>query len=256
MGRNYTTILRGEVGSGAHGVAIPGTDDRDEMGVVIESYKDAVTLGMPFEHFIFRTAEERTGKNDAPSQPGDLDLTLYSLKKYLRLVLSGNPSVLLPLFLPRDLLTVCTPEGEELRALSDKIVSKKAIWAFYHYLRAQKGKLMGERGTRIHRPKLVEKHGYDTKFAMHALRLGLQGIELAHTWKLTLPMEPYQQLFLLDVRRGQISLDEVVDHITYLENVLLELTKTSKLPDGPDREAVESWMRDVYWLAWKAECGS
>jgi hypothetical protein len=151
------------------------------------------------------------------------------------------------------LLTVCTPEGEELQALSDKIVSKKAIWAFYHYLRAQKDKLLGERGTRIHRQKLVEAHGYDTKFAMHALRLGLQGIELAHIGKITLPMAPRHRCFLLDVRHGRVSLDKVVDRITCLEDALLDCTKTSSLPDEPSRDVVDDWMQEVYWKTWSAE---
>jgi len=253
MERKFLTILRGTIGSGAHGVAIEGTDDHDEMGVVIESYEDAVGIGSPFEHYIFRTATERTGKNDARSMPGDLDLTLYSLSKYLRLALKGNPSVLIPLFLPSGLLTVCTIEGSELQKLAPKIISKKAIWAFYHYLRAQKGKLSGEKGTRVHRPELVEKYGYDTKFAMHALRLGMQGLELARGHTLSLPMTPVHREFLLEVRTGHYKLDFILNYIEHLEEKLLRWTELTALPDEPDTKAVEEWMRDVYWATWSEE---
>jgi hypothetical protein len=34
----------------------------------------------------------------------------------------------------------------------------------------------------------VAVHGYDTKYAMHVLRLGLQGVELLTTGRFTLPV--------------------------------------------------------------------
>jgi uncharacterized protein len=243
---NLYTILRGTVGSGSHGVAISGTDDQDEMGVVIESFEDAVTLSSPFEHFIYRTAAERTGKHDARSQPGDLDLVLYSLSKYLRLALRGNPSVLTPLYLPAELLSICTIEGKELQALAPKIISKRAIRAFYHYLRAQKERLTGDRG----RPELVAKYGFDTKFAMHALRLGYQGIELSETGQVTLPIAKLQRDFLIDVRLGLYSLDYILTHIALIEKRLLGCIDSTKLPEEPDTTAVEKWMRGVYWAVW------
>jgi predicted nucleotidyltransferase len=251
--RKFTTILRGTIGSGAHGLAIEGTDDHDEMGVVVESYGDAISIGSPFEHYIYRTATERNGKEGTRSMPGDLDLTLYSLQKYLRLALGGNPSVLIPLYLRGDLLTLCTSEGKELQDLAPKIISKKAIRAFYHYLRAQKGKLSGEKGTRVHRPELVEKYGYDTKFAMHALRLGMQGLELARGHTLSLPMLPSTREFLLEVRTGYYKLDFILGYIDHLEEKLLRWTELTALPDEPDTKAVEEWMRDVYWATWSEE---
>jgi len=45
----------------------------------------------------------------------------------------------------------------------------------------------GAAGAHTNRPGLVAIHGYDTKYAMHALRLGLQGIELRTTCRITLP---------------------------------------------------------------------
>jgi uncharacterized protein len=41
--------------------------------------------------------------------------------------------------------------------------------------------MTGGAGAHTNRPELVAVHGYDTKYAMHALRLGLQGIELLTT---------------------------------------------------------------------------
>jgi hypothetical protein len=55
-------------------------------------------------------------------------------------------------------------------------------------LHGQKERLLGSRGQRVNRPELVQAHGYDTRYAMHAARLGYQGLELLETGELTLPM--------------------------------------------------------------------
>lgn len=91
-----STILRGLVGSTVHGLAVDdGLEDRDEMGVCVEPFDAALSLGEPFEQFIYRSAAEREGRQDARSSAGDLDLTIYGLRKWIRLALKGNPTILL-----------------------------------------------------------------------------------------------------------------------------------------------------------------
>lgn len=92
-----TTILRVPAGSTLHGLHVPGTDDRDEVAICIENI-DAVLGFSEFEQYIYRSAAEREGKHDAPSQAGDLDLTIFSLRKFLRLAMQGNPQILQCLF--------------------------------------------------------------------------------------------------------------------------------------------------------------
>src|SRR5438132_4304195 len=86
------------VGSGVHGIAIEGTDDHDEMGVFVEPRENIYGLAPALDHHIWRTQPE-----GARSGPGDTDLVMYSLRKYslrkyLRLAIKGNPTALLPLF--------------------------------------------------------------------------------------------------------------------------------------------------------------
>jgi predicted nucleotidyltransferase len=94
-----TTILRVPAGSTLHGLNVPGTDDSDEVGVCVENIDAAIGFS-EFEQYIYRTAAEREGKHDAPSQAGDLDLTIFSLRKFLRLAMQGNPQILQCLFVP------------------------------------------------------------------------------------------------------------------------------------------------------------
>jgi uncharacterized protein len=251
MGLPFKIILQGTVGSTSHGLGIEGQDDRDEMGVCLETFREAIGLKTPFETYVFRTAEQRTGKHDARSEPGDLDLTVHSLRKFLRLALKGNPSVLVPLFLKDEFLQVKTKEGQELQQLAPSIVSKRALGAFLGYLIAQEEKLKGERGTRVHRPELVAKYGYDTKFAMHALRLGHQGCELAETGRLTLPMSGPTLNELRDVRTGKYGLEWVLDNITLLKERLTAFQTTSVLSNEPDIDEVEGWMLWTYRHSWR-----
>jgi hypothetical protein len=58
---------------------------------------------------------------------------------------------------------------------------------------------------------------------MHALRLGLQGIELLTTGRITLPVPEPHRAYLRSIRHGQRPLAEVLDAITSAETRLTEL---------------------------------
>lgn len=246
-----STILRCEVGSGAHGVATTGRDDRDEMGICLEPFALAWGTEGQFEQHIYRSAAERESKHDAPSQPGDLDLTVYSLRKWTRLALDGNPTVLMLLF---GKPLVCNAHGSRLRELAPSFASRQAIYRFLGYLTAQKQRLLGERGQKnVNRADLVAKFGFDTKYAGHMVRLGYQGIEYGETGRLTLPMTEPSCSRVLDIRQGRVPLNDVLTECGELEQRLADLKTTSPLPESPDVERVNAWMRETYLAWWHCE---
>ena len=249
------TILRGLVGSTVHGLNVnDGIEDRDEMGICVERFEDAMALWDPFEQFIYRSAAEREGRDNARSTAGDLDLTIYSLRKWARLALKGNPTIMLLLFTPEDQLVYCDELGTELRGLTPAIVSRRVQGPFLGYLQAQKQRLTGERGQkRIHRPELEEMYGFDTKYAMHMLRLGFQGVELLTTGRLSLPMREPERSYLLDVRRGRVGEQECLTRAEALERELEDLATTSPLVTEPDEQRVEDWVISGYRRRWSLE---
>lgn len=241
-------ILRSEVGSGVHGMAIEGTDDRDEMGVFIET--PARVLGATdAEHYVFRTAENPAARSYA----GDLDLTLYGLRKWTRLALSGNPTVLTLLFTPQESIVTDTALGRELRALAPAFVSIHASHRFAKYLENQRERLTGAgKQNRVpNRPELIEAHGYDTKYASHALRLGLQGLELTTTGKVTLPMPEADLALCMAIKRGEVDYDTALAQIDLCRRDLEHAMSQSSLPKEPDREAIGEWMVSAYRRHWK-----
>lgn len=184
------------------------------------------------------------------SEAGDLDLTVYSLRKWARLALRANPTVLLPLFAPPAEFVVLTPLGDELRALTPKIVSRRAARSFLGYAVAQRERLLGRRGRHGQvRPSGVG--GYDGKYAMHMLRLGLQGVELRETGRMTLPIPDPDLVLLRGVRAGEVPLDEVLEHARRSEARLMALAQESPLPAEPDRRAVDEWLVSAYQRSWQ-----
>jgi predicted nucleotidyltransferase len=250
------TILRVPAGSTLHGLNVPGTDDSDEVGICIEDLDAAIGFS-EFEQYIYRTAAEREGKHDAPSQAGDLDLTIFSLRKFLRLAMQGNPQIIQCLFVPPELCLQRTARGAQLQELAPLLVSRHAGARYLGYLEAQRQRLLGERGQKkVNRPDLEAKHGYDTKYAMHILRLGFQGVELMSTGKLTLPMAEKDRAFTYAVRLGEVPIQEALTRAGELERQIKDLLLDAPVPAEPAREQIEAWMLSAYFESWKARTTS
>ena len=246
------TILRVPAGSTLHGLNLPGHDDSDEVGVCVEDIEAAIGFS-EFEQYIYRSAAEREGKHDAPSQHGDLDLTIFSLRKFLRLAMQGNPQILQCLFVPPSLCLMRNALGAALQELAPIIVSRNAGARYLGYLEAQRQRLLGERGQKkTNRPELEAKFGYDTKYAMHILRLGFQGVELMTTGRLTLPMPEKNRAFVFAVRCGEVPMQEALTKAGELERQIKDLLHDAPIPAEPAREQIEAWMVNVYLQQWKA----
>jgi predicted nucleotidyltransferase len=236
-------ILRGLVGSTVHGLANAGTDDRDEMGVCIEPPEYVVGL-RGFEHFVSRTQPE-----GVPSGPGDLDLTVYGLRKFCRLALKGSPTVLLLFFVEGEHVLHRTPTGTELQALVPSFLSQRTGRAFLGYLGAQRRGLLGVRHATRTR-ELSGEHGYDTKYAMHALRIGVQGIELLETGRITLPVPEPDRARLRAVRAGTVALGDVVTQLDDVAARLEGLVAGSDLPPRADEARVDRFLIEAHERAW------
>ncbi len=233
-------ILRGVVGSTALGTAVEGTDDRDEMGVFIEPREFVMGL-VPCEHYIHRDQPE-----GVRSQAGDLDLTIYSLRKYVRLAVQGNPSVVILLWIPEHMSK--TDRGQELIDMREAFISKESGKRFLGYLVAQKMKMKGERANTTNRPELIAKHGYDTKFAMHALRLGFEGIEIMTTGALLLPHHGKELATLRAIRAGEVRETDALKMIEDTEALLRIAVDTCERE--VDRDRINRFLVSMHEMHW------
>jgi hypothetical protein len=245
------TILLVEVGSTAHGTGLPGGEDQDELGVVVESAKEVLGL----DDRGFRTVMQRTQPDGSRSGPGDTDRTLHSLRRFVRLAASGNPSILMSFWAP---VLHSTDLGEELRSLAPTFVGRHVVPRYRGYMQSQALRLLGLRGGGhgrrggAQREELVAEHGYDTKYAMHAARLGFQCIELLTTNQLALPIDGEPAEWLLEVRHGRVSFDEWWSRCLQLDAQLERLAHDRAFAPGPDRERIEAWTAAAHRRHWQA----
>lgn len=241
-------ILRTLVGSTIHGIGERGQEDRDEMGVCIEP-PDTVVGHRRFEHYTWRTQPE-----GVCSGPGDVDLTVYSLRKYLRLATAGNPTVLFPLFTQHEHVLYQTALGTELRGpVRDWILSRRVAARFAGYVESQRRGLLGLRsgGTRNQgRADIRARYGFDTKFAAHMVRLGLQGVELLRTGVITLPMPEPQRSWLVELRHGEHSKEEALRYAERLVAEIHERVHTSPLPGDPHFYMLDRWSAAAHRQHW------
>jgi hypothetical protein len=242
-----TTILLVEVGSTAHGTGIPGGEDHDEIGVVVETPDQLVAL----DSTGFRTVMQRTQPEGMPSGPGDVDRTLHSLRQFLRLSAAGNPSILMMFWAPVEFVT---PEGHELRALGDAFVARHVIPRYRGYMQDQGRRAIGLLGTyqdgRDTGADADRAHEYATKQAMHAARLGFQGVELLTTGRLQLPIQGEPADWLRAVRRGDVAFDEWWARCLELDAQLEVLGEDESIPPHADRERIDAWSIDVHGRFW------
>ena len=244
-----STILLVEVGSTAHGTGIPGGEDHDEIGVVVESAEQLVGL----DEGGFQTVMQRTQPEGMRSGPGDVDRTLHSLRRFLRLAASGNPSILMTLWAPIEYSTL---EGEELCALGEAFVGRHVVPRYRGYMQAQAQRLLGVRGGGHGarggggREELIAAHGYDTKYAMHCARLGFQGIELLTTGELQLPIQGEPARWLRSVRHGEVPFDEWWDRCLGLDAQLSSLEHDESIRPGPERVRIQAWSVMAHQRFW------
>jgi hypothetical protein len=246
-----TTILLVEVGSTAHGTGLPGGEDHDELGVVVES-PEAV-LGL--DPHGFRTVMQRTQPEGTRSGPGDTDRTLHSLRRFIRLAAGGNPSILMSFWAP---VIHATDDGLALRALAGAFVGRHVVPRYRGYMESQAMRLMGlQRGGHGRRgggqrEDVVAVHGYDTKYAMHCARLGFQCIELLTTGRLELPILGEPADWLRAVRRGDVPFDEWRSRWQGLDAALEALADDESYPAGPDLARIEAWSVETHLRTWRA----
>lgn len=231
-------ILRSTVGSQLHGVAIENQDDHDEMGVYIEPPEYVMGFLGERGDYIWRSQPE-----GARSGPGDTDLVMYSLKKFLGLAIKGNPTVLLPLFAPEQFIINCTTSGYAMRSLKHSFLSKQAVERFLGYMESQRQRMLGQSKRHVpNRPELIEKYGFDTKYASHAVRLAEQGLEIAKHGTLTLPMPEDTREEVLSIKKGEVPQSWVLSRVEALDaEIRKTLESNSPLPDRADIEKITAW---------------
>lgn len=227
-------------GSQLHGAKVQGTDDTDWYGVFIEPPEKMIGLERD-EFYVFTTGGKEGGNG-----PEDIDLCLYSLRKWAGMAAKGNPSALHFMFARAAFRT---DWWDRIVKSASAFASKRHLLPFVKFADDQTDRLCGRKGQKnIHREELVRKHGYDTKYAMHVIRLYLEGKEYVQTGRITLP-NPKVDL-LIAIREGKYKLSEIEDMGRQLHAEALAAQEKSPLPERVDLQAVTHLITGVYMDFW------
>lgn len=232
-------------GSELHGAKVHGTDDLDIYGVYVEPPETALGLkGLP--HFVWSTAGD-----DRRNGPNDVDVTLYSLRKWAGLACKGNPTALHFLFARGE---IESPVWAEVVANKNIFLSRDCVKQFLGFADDQLKRMTGAkgRGKKGTRPEIEIKYGYDVKAAMHTLRLLNECKELVSTGHITLPRP--EREFLIRVRTGQFSMEQI---LKMADELFVECKKageeTSILPEAVDLDAVSKLVASCYRESWASQ---
>jgi predicted nucleotidyltransferase len=229
-------------GSELHGAKVKDTDDLDIYGVYLEPPE--LVLGLDKQDFYVWS----TAGNERRNGPDDVDVCLYSLRKWAGLAAKGNPTALHFLFSPDH-----SPKPEPWEGIlknREVFLSRQAARQFRGFADAQVRRLQGiGTGKKGQRHELIGVHGYDIKAAMHVIRLLNEGIELMRSGTITLP-RPEKEL-LITIRTGNYgSLERVLSLANALFSELEEAEAKSGLPEKVDRPRISELLSDTYLRHW------
>lgn len=122
---------------------------------------------------------------------------------------------------------------------------------FLGFADSQFKRLTGEKGSgkKGQRPEYIGKYGYDTKAAMHGLRLLYECLELMTHKAITLP-RPEKDL-LIEVRSGEWTLEKVLAHAKKLSADVEAAVSSSPLPEKVDQELISKLVAEAHLAFWK-----
>lgn len=204
-------------GSHSHNMAVP-TSDIDISGVYLVGTKDVL------------------GLDKVKDTIGGEDKTFHEAGKFASLLLKGNSTIFEMLY--TDKMCYVSGPFNELMKKKKRFLSRKVIKQYLGYMQSQMRRL--EKGQSMH----TTGGEYNSKFAFHFLRLGMDGISLAQgkfpdIWKVG-----EDRQFLMNVRLGKYTQTQVLEFAR--GNIeAIESYKPWSLPDDGDKRLLNDWLVDL-----------
>ncbi len=221
-------VLQVAAGSHAYGTTDENSDT-DLRGVMIP----------PEEYF---TGLQRFDQCKSDPDYPKADICYYDIRKFFQLAMKGNPNILEIFRSPHR--TIMLPYARDIlnmwpHMLSKQIVKSHLGMATGHLKKMNHpGRKCGTKGKR-----LIELYGYNTKDAMHIIRVLGQCVEILETGELTLPRP--NLVVLLEIKNGKWPIGEVQETAQVLINDVKRLEERSDLPKSADFNLVSKEVKEI-----------
>jgi predicted nucleotidyltransferase len=231
------------MGSVAYGVS-SDTSDLDVYGWAIPP-KDDVFPHLRGEVAGFGTQKPRFQQfqehhvHDADALAGHgrtYDLTVFGVVKFFSLAMDNNPNVIDCLFTPATCVLHSTRVGNLVREQRRLFLHKGAWPKFKGYAYSQLHK-MATKVAKGKRAELVERHGFDTKFGYHVVRLVTECEQILMEGDIDLQRDNER---LKAIRRGEWTEERLRQWFADKESHLERLYAESALPAAPDEGRIRA----------------
>lgn len=229
---NEKTILLTITGSIAYGTNTANSD-RDYRGVCIP----------PQDYFFgLKSFNEynTTGGKNFKNTKDDIDIAITHISKFVAEAMKGIPNNIEILFTNPEHIISKNEFGDELISHRYEFLTKALKHKFSGYAISQKKKIVIKGNNGTGRQDLIQKYGYDTKFAMHSIRLLDSAKEILQTQDFS-TFRPNRDE-LLAIRNGRYTEQQILKIIDDLDQELSELYISSKLPNTPNYKHINEWL--------------
>lgn len=160
------------------------------------------------------------------------DVAIYSTVKLFSLAMENNPNILDMLWVPENCITHIDDVGHHIRQNRKNFLHKGAFHRFKGYAHQQFKRL-----ETSNRKELIEKYGYDTKFAYHIVRLCLQVEQILEHGDMDFSVNAP---FIKEIRNGCYTLAELRDWYMAKEKTLEALYQSSSVQYKPNEEFIKN----------------
>jgi uncharacterized protein len=235
----YETVM----GSVAYGVSSDASD-MDVYGWAIPPKEDVFPhlrgeiLGFGRQAKRFEQFQEHHVR-DADALAGHgrtYDLTVFGVVKFFALAMENNPNVIDSLFTPATCVLHSTRVGNLVRENRRLFLHRGAWPKFKGYAYSQLHKLANKQ-PQGKRAELVARHGYDTKFAYHVVRLLGEAEQILLEGDIDLQRDNER---LKAIRRGEWTEERLRQWAADKEADLERAYADSKLPAAPDEARLKA----------------
>ena len=232
-------ILEVVTGSQLYGFS-ENTSDTDYQGIFIPS--------KPYVYGLHKCEQIIDRKDDH----GNVDKTVFNFIKFIQLAKNNNPNIISILYTPENRICHINKYGKLLMDNKNAFLSKKCYHTYRGYAHQQKAKLLTkspDAGSK--RKELVEKYGYDTKYACHLIRLLYECLEILVGKTITYPLANARDL--LKIRKGGYDLNHMFAEATRIENLVDEAYLRSDLQYSPDIVEIENIQMEILVSFWEGK---
>lgn len=223
-------VLMGSYAYGVHNE----TSDKDIYGFCIPP-KDVV---FPYQMsgFIYGFGSKPKEWEQFHRCYDDVDFTIFSVVKYVNSCMKNNPNLLDSLFVPTHCVCHITKAGAIIRDNRLKFLSAMVYETYKGYAYSQLRALKNKNPTSGKRKELIEKHGYDTKFAYHIVRLVDYAVQILRDGDLDMQKDKEKWK---SIRAGMWTMEQLESSFYENEKTLDDTYKNTKLPSRPNETEIK-----------------